>query len=384
MTSLAPHDEVDRLLSAGDLGGAAGSLEAILAQRPDNPADWLKLAGLRRAQRQPKRALDAVNRALQLAPHDFVGLVMKASLLDLVDASQADLAWARALIELPSGPLPPPLAAAVAEGTTRVQSWRAARETRLVKALANCEKAATEDELARIVRFRSNALRKTKVYHSEPTDFSFPGLIEREFHARSCFPWIEALEAATNEIRAECEALIASDRAELAPYIQYEEHEALDQWRPLNNNFDWTAIHLWQNGDRIAANADRCPQTEALLRSFPQPEISGASPNAMFSLLAPQTTIPPHVGVSNCRLVCHLPLVVPDNCWFRVGAERRKWSPGRAWVFDDTIEHEAHNGSDELRIVLIFDVWHPGLTPIERDAVRALIQSEGSAGASGL
>ncbi|OYW21010.1 MAG: hypothetical protein B7Z43_11800 [Sphingomonas sp. 12-62-6] len=104
----------------------------------------------------------------------------------------------------------------------------------------------------------------------------------------------------------------------------------------------------------------------------------------MFSLLAPGTAIPPHVGVNNARLVCHLPLVVPDGCWFRVGAETRFWQRGEAFVFDDTIEHEALNPSDQLRIVFIFDVWHPDLSAVERDAVAALIAADLPGGAAGL
>jgi aspartyl/asparaginyl beta-hydroxylase (cupin superfamily) len=41
-------------------------------------------------------------------------------------------------------------------------------------------------------------------------------------------------------------------------------------------------------------------------------------------------------------------------------------------VFDDTIEHEAWNMSDKLRVVLLFDVWNPLLTPPERAMVSAL------------
>ena len=100
----------------------------------------------------------------------------------------------------------------------------------------------------------------------------------------------------------------------------------------------------------------------------------------MFSLLAPHTSIPPHVGVSNARLVCHLPLVVPDGCWFRVGAETRYWERGKAFVFDDTIEHEAANPSDQLRVVFIFDLWAPDLTSVEREAVAALIGSSDAKG----
>jgi aspartyl/asparaginyl beta-hydroxylase (cupin superfamily) len=62
-----------------------------------------------------------------------------------------------------------------------------------------------------------------------------------------------------------------------------------------------------------------------------------------------------------------------------VGGETRYWKPGEAFVFDDTIEHEAMNPTDELRVVLIFDVWHPDLEEVEREAVAALIGARGSA-----
>jgi aspartyl/asparaginyl beta-hydroxylase (cupin superfamily) len=132
------------------------------------------------------------------------------------------------------------------------------------------------------------------------------------------------------------------------------------------------------------ANARHCPETIRLLAGFGQPSIRGASPNAMFSLLSPQTAIPAHVGFNNARLVCHLPLIVPEGCWFRVGEETRSWKRGEAFVFDDTIEHEALNPSDELRVVFIFDLWHPDLSEVERQGVAALIGGEGSPGAGGL
>ena len=42
-------------------------------------------------------------------------------------------------------------------------------------------------------------------------------------------------------------------------------------------------------------------------------------------------------------------------------------------MFDDTIEHEAWNDSDELRVVLILDLWPPALPPGDRRAVAAVI-----------
>jgi aspartyl/asparaginyl beta-hydroxylase (cupin superfamily) len=123
------------------------------------------------------------------------------------------------------------------------------------------------------------------------------------------------------------------------------------------------------------------------LEGAPQPEQPGRTPASMFSLLKPRTRIPPHTGVTNVRLVTHLALIIPEGCGFRVGNETRQWLPGRAWVFDDTIEHEAWNDSEKLRVVLIFDIWHPQLTPPEQAMITALTAgmnafTGGSTGAS--
>jgi aspartate beta-hydroxylase len=80
--------------------------------------------------------------------------------------------------------------------------------------------------------------------------------------------------------------------------------------------------------------------------------------------------------VSNARLVTHLPLIIPPGCGFRVGNQSRQWVPGQAWVFDDTIEHEAWNDSEQLRVVLIFDIWHPELTAVERRMITAMTEAQ--------
>jgi aspartyl/asparaginyl beta-hydroxylase (cupin superfamily) len=79
--------------------------------------------------------------------------------------------------------------------------------------------------------------------------------------------------------------------------------------------------------------------------------------------------------VSNTRAIVHLPLLVPPGCGFRVGGEVREWREGTAFVFDDTIEHEAWNNSDKLRVVLLFDVWRPELSAEERALVTATIEA---------
>src|SRR3954469_3670715 len=120
-----------------------------------------------------------------------------------------------------------------------------------------------------------------------------------------------------------------------------------------------------------------------MVAALPQPEVRGASPNAMFSLLAPKTRIPAHTGAANTRLVCHLPLIVPPGCGFRVGATTREWRVGETFVFDDTIEHEAWNDSDELRVVFIVDLWQAAPGAEDRVAIAAMMEAAGVSFAAG-
>jgi aspartyl/asparaginyl beta-hydroxylase (cupin superfamily) len=367
--------DADQALAGRDFATAASLLEQAASLSPGDMDLWMRLAAMRRATGDFVRALEAVHKALAINPREFTALLMRASLLQKFGDPEAGEAWGHALAQRPDSTIPEQLGPIIAEAEQRHAAWLDEQDARMKAAMAAAAERADSDELRRMDRFRSNTLRRTKPYHSNPTDFYYPELTEREFHPRRLFPWIERVEAATDAITAELRQVMAAERAELVPYVQYDDHVPMDQWRKLNKNRDWTAIHLLLRGERIEANARHCPETMALLAELPQPVVQGASPNAMFSLLAPKAVIPPHVGVSNSRLVCHLPLIVPEGCWFRVGAETRYWKTGEAFVFDDTIEHEAENPSDELRVVFIFDVWHPDLSSVERDAVAALIGS---------
>lgn len=375
--------EADKAAASGELQKAHALLRQA-SQDSDDPALLMRLAGVERALGRPGDALASVHRALALQPRDFTSLLMRASLLEQLDSPEAGEAWGHALVQQPEGDPPAHLRAVLDKAKDRFATWSAERDEALARVTAPAEARASEEERGRLQRFRSNTSRRTKVFHSTPTEYHFPNLPEREFHPRRLFPWIEQIEAQTDVIAAELEAVMRAERAELVPYIQYSEHRPLDQWRDLNQNRDWTAIHLLQNGSRVESNAVHCPRTMDILKSCDQPDVKSASPNAMFSLLAPKTAIPAHVGVSNTRLVCHLPLVVPAGCWFRVGEETRFWERGKAFVFDDTIEHEALNPSDELRIVFIFDVWNPELSAVEREGVAALIGTTNAGAAGGL
>ena len=371
--SEALEAEADRAAARGDLAAARGLLEQAASADGSRIELWLKLSAICRGLNDLSGALNAVSGALRIEPLGFLPLLLKASLLEA--AGQKDEAgeyYGYALAQQPDE-VPAHLERMVGHARQTHAAHVETIAARLRRAEAVAGAPLAERERRRLDRFRSNIVRLTRPYHSEPTHFQYPGLREREFHDREDFPWLADLEAATAEVTEEFHRVMSAERAELVPYIQYPDDVPLRQWAELNRNRDWTAIHLIRNGDRVEANSRHCPATMALVERVDSPRIPRRGPNAMFSLLAPGAHIPPHVGVANIRLVCHLPLIVPPGCWFRVGADRREWEVGRAWVFDDTIEHEAKNPTDALRVILILDTWHPDLSPAERDAVGAVM-----------
>ncbi|HEY0311163.1 MAG TPA: aspartyl/asparaginyl beta-hydroxylase domain-containing protein [Allosphingosinicella sp.] len=381
----AAETQADAAAGAGRAAEARRLLEAAVSETPDRAEAWLKLAAMCRATGDLQAGLAAVARALAIDPLDFSALLSKAAMLERMGrAGEAGQAYGHALAQRPpEEKTPPAMAPILAHAET---SYRRHQEqsAALLRGAVPADAGLDPDEARRVERFCTNFARLTKPYAQEPSHFHYPGLPAVEFHDRAHFPWLAALETGAAEIRAELEALLASEAAELVPYVQYPDDVPLAQWRELNWSREWTAIHLLRNGARVERNARHCPRTLALLAEAPQPDVPGRCPNAMFSLLAPKTRIPPHTGVANTRLVCHLPLVVPAGCGFRVGAETRSWTPGEAFVFDDTIEHEAWNDSDELRVVLIFDVWPWALSRAERTVVSAVMAGSDAPTSDGL
>lgn len=211
------------------------------------------------------------------------------------------------------------------------------------------------------------------LYLQQPNMFFFPGLVQRPFFERADFDWVPALEATTDAIRAELIALIDGAGDRFGPYVTAGADRPPPN-NPLLDKPDWGAAWLWKDG-AVAEGMDRlCPATLAALQAAPQPVIPNRAPIALFSRLMPGTHIQPHHGLLNTRLICHLPLVVPDGCGLRVGGETRQWREGELLIFDDSFEHEAWNRGTSDRTVLLFEIWRPDIDADER-AQLALIFS---------
>ena len=261
----------DRAAASGDRAGARALLARATEADPDRGETWLKLAAMCRAEGDLDAALEAVSGALRIEPLGFVPLLLKANLLEKAGRlAEAGETYGYALAQAPAT-VPAHLQAMTAHAREAHEAHVAETAGRLARAAADT--ALTEVESGRLGRFRSNILRTTRPYHSEPTHFHYPGLREREFHDRGLFPWLEKLEAATAAITEDFHRVMGAERAELVPYIQYPDDVPLRQWAVLNRNRAWTAIHLVQNGITIEANARHCPAVMALLGALEQPAI---------------------------------------------------------------------------------------------------------------
>ncbi len=167
----------------------------------------------------------------------------------------------------------------------------------------------------------------------DPAPFGFPSVLESHWRA----------------VRAEYEAL-PPDLFE--PWVQ----------RPMHGG-RWTVFGLVAGGQQVPAACALCPQTAQLLGQVPGLSMAG------FSRLAPHAHVKPHVGWAESVYRLHLGLVVPGGCRLRVGEETRTWEEGRCLIFDDTVEHEAWNDSEEPRTVLLLDFLRPGVTAGTQDHV---------------
>ena len=209
-------------------------------------------------------------------------------------------------------------------------------------------------------------------YPQKPMAHYYPEMTHLEFADTSGFDWVPKVEARFSEMQREALALLERHDG-FQPYMKSAARRPQQDHHGLLENADWSTLHLWQNGAAVDKHVRRCPMIyQTIMDHVPLCHIGPRAPSIMLSLLKPGAKIPPHTGMLNSRLICHLPLIVPPDCVFRVGGETIQWQEGKVIAFDDSVEHEAWNNSAFDRLVLIFDVWRPEVSPAERAQITAM------------
>jgi hypothetical protein len=359
-------------LQRGDFEAARDAFAKVTASGTASPQAWLFYAQACDGCDDRDNAMAALDRVLAADQTNPFALLMKGDIYARSGDDRASVSFYRMAIrrsaelqQLP-GDLPQRLQRAEAAVDAAEQRF----EAELTRVLSDRGIDAVPPRFAEALAIASG---KQPVYLQQPTSFYFPGLPQQAWYERECFPWVLELEAAVPEMRAEIEKVLSDERG-LEPYVQPDADRAF-HGHSLLNDARWSAFHLWTNGEVVEENARRCPLIMRMLEKPPIPRIRGRSPMALISILRPGTHIPPHNGMLNTRLICHIPLVVPPRCRLRVGAETRDVVEGKAMIFDDTIEHEAWNDGDSARAVLLFEIWRPEIKEDEKVALTAMFEA---------
>ncbi len=379
---LDPHQEQALLqrsvtaLQQGRADEARTNLEHLTRAGSSNPIAWLLLAIAYRGLKGGAAEEAALDRLLQLEPTSVRGLIMKADCRAAAkDQHQARQYYRSALGVAETSGTPPDAASEV----ERARQALAALEERVFSKREELMASRGFPAKGWSPRFRHAlelAAGRRRQYFQQPTVFTYPELPQVQFYDPAGFDWTAKVEGQTAAIRAELAELLKHGTEDFRPYMQSSDADVrLDANKALVENRDWSALFLCENGTPDEALIERCPATWATVNEAPLATIAGMGPTVMFSLLKAGARIEAHTGMYNTRLVCHLPLIVPEKCSFRVGNEVREWREGQLFMFDDTMEHEAWNDSAEDRVVLIFDIWRPELSERERHELTALFST---------
>lgn len=363
-------------LQQGRVAEARAQFERLAAGGSVNPLSWLLLAMSCRYSRDIEAEETALNRLLELEPYSINGNAMKGDCRAARGDETGAIYFYRAAVRNAAGLDSPPEVVAEARRAERALSDLQDRVHARREALLTRRGMPPATWSRRFRQALDLAADRRKLYLQQPTIFYYPELPQVQYFDPGDFDWAGSIEAATASIREELVALLKGGTDDFRAYIQHgDESVRLDANQTLVDNKDWSALFLVENGATVANVIERCPRTWEAVQKVPLLHIPGRGPTAMFSLLKAGARIAPHTGMFNTRLVCHLPLVVPPGCRFRVGNEVREWEEGKLMIFDDSIEHEAWNDSKEDRVVLIFDIWRPELSEQERDELTALLSA---------
>lgn len=194
-----------------------------------------------------------------------------------------------------------------------------------------------------------------------------PGLTIKPFWDPQDFNWAKDLESSYSEIREEFDTVTANmDRLQ---------REGNNIWAGAltedasSYGEGWKTLVLMDRGRWDPVNTNLFPKTaQAVYKSgIPATEI-------FFACMEGPSSIVKHSDFTNFVLTSHLALDIPysgeNKCRLTVGNETREWINGKSYVFDTSLLHDAENESDQMRYILMMRLWHPDLTPIEKEALQ--------------
>ena len=370
----------------GRYAQALALLERARGVNAEDPVTLTNLGVTNAALGRLDQAIDALRSALRIAPDLYVARLRLAEVVERAGRTNDALALYFGAIYmaqdagqwLGDATTAPGLRPLVLHAMRTVAAGRRRLFSNLIAPLREKHGAAA---LARVEKCLAIYLTELPANFPDPAQrpkfLYVPDLPATRYYEPDLFPWYAELEAETAAIRGEMLNVLTGDSG-FEPFLGHFDDKQLEGH--LENAIGppvWNAFFFFRHGKRYDSNHARCPRTSAALERVPLCHVREHSPEVCYSVLTAGSHILPHHGVTNSRLVTHLPLIVPEDCALVVAGEARGWQEGHCFTFDDTFEHEAWNRSGKTRVVMLMDVWNPHLTEVERDALTTLIVAIG-------
>jgi aspartate beta-hydroxylase len=340
---------IELRLFRGELAIAEQELESFVAAFPDAAIAWLRLATVRE----------------QLGKNDAA---MQARAQG-INRAQAHGRWkSLASIEPQFRD----------EIVSHMERFREQQRDLFQALLTSLQARFGAEAMTRFERAIAGYLDRSPVVPSDPRQkpsfLFFPDLSQQPVLDASRLNWAQTLSTQLKELQDEATAVIR-DKDVWTSYLGVPKGEsakgALQSDTPDSG---WDAAFFFRRGHRFDALHNRCPKISALLEALPLCQIPGQAPEACLSLLHPKTTLLPHHGVTNTRLVAQLPLIADAGSTLSITGESDiGWEAGVPVLYDDTFEHADSNQSDSPRVSLMVDIWHPDLTEPEKVAITEFV-----------
>ncbi|GAC34741.1 aspartyl/asparaginyl beta-hydroxylase domain-containing protein [Paraglaciecola polaris] len=362
-------------LQQGKMQQARTMFESLCNEQPSVTQAWFGLAYVCGQLEDFNASIAAIGHVLDHEPKNVKALIFKADQLVYNKQERMALSFYDGALQLTSkqANLPDEIVRGLQRGMVLREKYDTQYREYLLSALT--KKGYERGKVSqRFDQALDISFGTKEIFLQQPTRFYFPGLPQRAFFERNEFPWLRKLEAKIPAIKYELQAML-NGQEQFSPYLDSGSTEPnFVKHLDIVDSLNWSAAYLWHYGVLNNHIAEQCPNTKQALDTAPLPFITGQTPVALFSKLKAGVKIPPHHGLLNTRLICHLPIIVPKNCGgLRVGNETRQWEDGKALIFDDSIEHEAWNTSSEERVVLLFDIWRPELTEDEKGLITDML-----------
>lgn len=368
-----------------DWSRAQDFYQTVLRIDPTDAAVQLELAQVLCNLQQPADAAALLRQALRDRPEQPMGWLLLGEVLDLLgDTLAASKARFQAITRAQKSGQWTEISnthpAIVERVTASIGKLRQERREHLMQSFDEVRRAQGASTVSRVEQALLGYLGEIDATppdaRQRPKFLYIPGLPDRPYHDPLLQPWAPMLAAGWHDLRDEALSLLGDDQ-NFESFLGLKPGEVRPEYVGGSvPNPAWDALFFYRHGQRYDTNHARCLKTSSLIDSIPLCRVENQAPEVCFSVLRPGSTIMPHHGVTNSRLVMHLPLVVPPDCALNiVGAGEHRWREGELMMFDDTYQHEAWNRSGQPRVILLMDCWNPHLDTAERQAIRQLVEA---------